>query len=103
MVEQAFAGEISWQQDIFRNAIQVFADFMKQVLGHRTALNQDYQVQAFGDWLERKSIFMWAQGDWFAGSMKEEENNKDNPNIGIVQYPLATLDAEIAFNKNFRH
>ena len=101
MVEQAFAGEISWQQDIFRNAIQVFVDLNEAGAWPEDALNQDYQVQAFGNWLERQSIFMWGQGDWFAGSMKEEENNKDNPNIGIVQFPLATETGETAFNKNF--
>ena len=101
MVEQAFAGEISWQQDIFKNAMQVFVDLNDAGAWPEDALNQDYQVQAFGKWLEKESIFMWGQGDWFAGSMKEEENNKDNPNIGIVQYPLATATAEAAFNKNF--
>ncbi|MBM3705141.1 MAG: hypothetical protein FJW66_01310 [Actinobacteria bacterium] len=101
MVEQAFAGEISWQQDIFRNAIQVFVDLHEAGAWSQDALNQDYQVQAFGDWLERKSIFMWAQGDWFASAMKEEENNKDNPNIGIVQYPKVNDTAVVAFNKNF--
>ena len=101
MVEQAFAGEISWQQDIFRNAMQVFVDLNEAGAWPEDALNQDYQVQAFGKWLEKESIFMWGQGDWFAGSMKEEENSKDNPNIGIVQYPLASETAEVAFNKNF--
>ncbi len=65
------------------------------------ALSMDYQVQAFGGWLERESIFMWGQGDWFAGSMKEEENNADNPNIGVVQFPLVNSDSTVAFNKNF--
>lgn len=101
MVEQAMNGEISWQQDIFRNAFDVYVKLNNAGVWKRDALNMDYQVQAFGDWLERKSIFMWGQGDWFAGSMKEEENNPDNPNIGIVQWPLVNSDATVAFNKNF--
>ncbi len=101
MVEQAFAGEISWQQDIFRNGFEVFVKMNDAGVWKQDALSMDYQVQAFGDWLERKGIFMWSQGDWFAGSMKEEENNKDNPNIGIIQYPLVNADATVAFNKNF--
>ena len=61
----------------------------------------DYQVQAFGKWMEREAIFMWGQGDWFAGSMKPEENNPDNPNIGIIQFPLVNKNSVTAFNKNF--
>ena len=44
---------------------------------------------------------MWSQGDWFAGSMKPEENSAENPNIGIIQYPLVNADSTVAFNKNF--
>jgi len=101
MVEDAFAGKISWQQPIFKNAMEVFVKLNDAQVWQKDALNMDYQVQAFGDWLERKSIFLWGQGDWFAGSMKPEENNKDNPNIGITQYPLVNAQSEVAFNKNF--
>ena len=101
MVEQAFAGEISWQQDIFRNGFEVFVKMNDAGVWRQDALSMDYQVQAFGDWLERKGIFMWSQGDWFAGSMKPEENSAENPNIGIIQYPLVNADSTVAFNKNF--
>jgi len=101
MVEQAMNGEISWQQDIFRNGFTVFEKLHEAGVWRQDALSMDYQVQAFGDWLERKGIFMWGQGDWFAGSMKEEENNPDNPNIGIVQFPLVNNSSTVAFNKNF--
>ena len=101
MIEQAMNGEISWQQDIFRNGFKVFEDLNTAGVWRQDALSMDYQVQAFGDWLERKGIFMWGQGDWFASSMKEEENNPDNPNIGVVQFPLVNSDSTVAFNKNF--
>ena len=101
MMEEALAGRISWQQPIFKNAIEVFVKMNQAGVWSRDALSMDYQVQAFGGWLERKSIFMWTQGDWFAGSMKPEENNYDNPNIGITQYPLVNVDATVAYNKNF--
>ena len=101
MVQQAIDGEISWQQDIFKNAIQVFVDLHEAGVWREDSLNMDYQVRAFGKWLEKESIFLWAQGDWFAGAMKEEENNMDNPNIGIIQYPLVNDDSVVAFNKNF--
>lgn len=101
MVEQALAGEISWQQPIFENAIKVFVKLNDAGVWPKDALSMDYQVQAFGGWLERKSIFMFPQGDWFAGSMKPEENNPDNPNIGITQYPLVTPDATVSYSKNF--
>ena len=101
IVQQAMDGEVSWQQDIFRNAFDVFVKLNDAGVWKQDALSMDYQVQAFGDWMERKSIFMWGQGDWFAGSMKEEENTRENPNIGIVQWPLVNTSAEVAFSKNF--
>jgi ABC-type glycerol-3-phosphate transport system substrate-binding protein len=101
MVEEAFTGRITWQQPIFKNAMEVFVKLNDAGVWPQDALNMDYQVQAFGDWLERKSIFMWGQGDWFASSMKPEENSPDNPNIGIVQWPRVSDEAEVAFNKNF--
>ena len=101
MVEEAFAGRITWQQPIFKNAIEVFVKMNDAKVWPKDALNMDYQVQAFGDWLERKGIFMWGQGDWFASAMKPEENSKENPNIGIIQYPKVNAEAEVAFNKNF--
>ncbi|HEC61310.1 MAG TPA: hypothetical protein ENI27_03540 [bacterium] len=94
-------GEISWQQDIFANAIEVFAKLNDAGVWREDALNMDYQVQAFGKWLEKEGIFMWAQGDWFAGSMKEEDNNPSNPSIGIIQYPSVNSSSVVSFNKNF--
>jgi ABC-type glycerol-3-phosphate transport system substrate-binding protein len=101
MVEQAMNGKISWQQDIFRNAIQVFVRLNKAGAWREDALNMDYQVQAFGKWLEKEAIFMWSQGDWFASAMKHEDNNAENPSIGIIQYPLVNNNSVVAFNKNF--
>jgi raffinose/stachyose/melibiose transport system substrate-binding protein len=101
MVEQAMNGEISWQQDIFRNSIEVFVKLNDAGVWRKDALNMDYQVQAFGKWLEKEGIFMWSQGDWFASSMKPEDNNPDNPSIGIIQYPMVNEDSVVAYNKNF--
>lgn len=101
MVEQAMNGEISWQQDIFKNAIEVFVKLHEAGVWRKDALNMDYQVQAFGKWLEKEAIFMWSQGDWFAGAMKPEDNNPDNPSLGIIQYPLVNKDSVVAYNKNF--
>ncbi len=101
MVEQAMNGEISWQQDIFRNGIEVFVKLHEAGVWRKDALNMDYQVQAFGKWLEKEAIFMWSQGDWFAGAMKPEDNNPDNPSLGIIQYPLVNKDSVVAYNKNF--
>jgi len=101
MVEQAFAGEITWQQPIFKNAFEIFVKLNEAGVWPEDALSMDYQVQAFGGWLERKSIFMFPQGDWFASAMPPEENSYDNPNIGITQYPLINADSTVAYNKNF--
>lgn len=101
MVEQAMSGKISWQQDIFKNSFDVFSKLHKAGVWKKDALNMDYQSQAFGQWLEKKAIFMWAQGDWFAGAMKKADNNPNNPSIGIIQYPLVNKNSTVAYNKNF--
>ena len=101
MIQQAMDGKISWQQDIFKNAINVYARLNSAGVWRSDALNMDYQVQAFGKWVEKNGIFMWAQGDWFASAMKKEDNNPDNPSIGIVQFPLVNAKSVVSFNKNF--
>ncbi|MCL5986761.1 MAG: extracellular solute-binding protein [Actinobacteria bacterium] len=101
MVLQAMNGEVSWQQDIFRNAIDVFVKLNDAEVWRKDVWGFDTQVQEFGKWLERESIFIWAQGDWFASAMKPEENNPENPNIGIIQYPRVNDDSHVVFNKNF--
>ena len=101
LIEEAMSGKISWQQDVFRNAFNVFIKLNDAGVWRKDVFNMDYQVQAFGKWLERKSIFMWSQGDWFASAMKPEENSADNPNIGIIQYPLVNDTSEVVYNKNF--
>ena len=57
MVEDAFAGKISWQQPIFKNAMEVFVKLNHAEVWQKDALNMDYQVQAFGDWLEQESPY----------------------------------------------
>jgi raffinose/stachyose/melibiose transport system substrate-binding protein len=101
MVEQAMNGEISWKQDVFRKAMEAFVKMNSAGVWKPDALNMDYQVQAFGKWLEKGSIFLWAQGDWFAGSMKKEDNNLSNPDIGIIQYPTVNAQSVVSYNKNF--
>ena len=101
LIEEAMSGKISWQQDVFKNAFNVYVNLNNAGVWRKDVFNMDYQVQAFGKWLERESIFMWAQGDWFASSMKPEENNADNANIGIIQFPLVNDKSEIVYNKNF--
>jgi raffinose/stachyose/melibiose transport system substrate-binding protein len=101
IVQDAFDGKVTWKQDIFRNAIGVFSKLHAAGVWNKDCLNQDYQVQALGKWLNRESIFIYAQADWFAGSMTEKENNMANPNVGIMQYPLATGSAKVVYNKNF--
>ncbi len=101
MVEQAMNGEISWKQDAFKKSIDAFAKMNSAGVWRPDALNMDYQVQAFGKWLEKGSVFMWGQGDWFAGSMKKEDNNPKNPSIGITQYPSVDSKSVVSYNKNF--
>ena len=101
LIEEALSGKISWQQDVFKNSFNAFVRLNAAGVWRKDVFNMDYQVQAFGKWLEKESIFMWAQGDWFASAMKPEENGADNPNIGITQYPMVNDTSEVVFNKNF--
>jgi len=101
MVMQALDGEISWQQEIFRLPIQAFKKMHEAHVWREDAINMDYQVQAWGKWLNREGIGIWCNGDWFAGSCPPEENNPDNPNIGTFMYPLVNKDATPAYNWGF--
>jgi len=101
MLLRALDGEISWQQDMFRLPMEAFKKMHEAGVWSIDSISKDYQVQAWGDWLERKAIGIWCNGDWFAGSCPPEENNPDNPNIGIFQYPLVNEDATPAYNWGF--
>jgi ABC-type glycerol-3-phosphate transport system substrate-binding protein len=101
IVQQAFDGKITWKQDIFKNAINVFVKLNDAGVWNKDSLNQDYQVQALGKWLNKQSVFIYAQADWFAGSMTPKENNPGNPNVGFMQYPMATAGSHAVYNKNF--
>lgn len=98
MVKEALNGKITWQQDVFRLPIEAFQKMYKAHVWREDSINMDYQVQAWGKWLEREAIGMWTNGDWFAGSVPAEENNPQNPNIGIFQYPLVNKDAKPVYN-----
>ncbi len=101
MVLQALDGEITWQQDIFREVVKAFKKMHDAGVWRADAINMDYQVQAWGKWLEREAIGIWCNGDWFAGSCPPEENNPDNPNIGIFMYPLVHKNVTPAYNWGF--
>ncbi|GAI27188.1 unnamed protein product, partial [marine sediment metagenome] len=76
MVMQALNGEISWQQDIFRLPMEAFKKMHEAHVWREGAINMDYQVQAWGKWLNREGIGIWCNGDWFAGSCPRI-NSKD--------------------------
>lgn len=101
MLLKALDGEISWQQDMFRLPIEAYKKMHDAGVWSADSISKDYQVQAWGDWLEKKAIGIWCNGDWFAGSCPPEENNSDNPNIGIFQYPLVNEDATPSYNWGF--
>lgn len=101
MVMQALNGEISWQQEIFRLPMEAFKKMHQAHVWREDAINMDYQVQAWGKWLNREAIGIWTNGDWFAGSAPPEHNNPDSPNIAIFQYPLVNKEATPAYNWGF--
>ena len=101
MVLQALDGKISWQQDIFRKPIEAFKKLHDARTWREDAIGMDYQVQAWGKWLERAGIGMWANGDWFAGSAPADHNQPGNPNIAIMSYPKVNAGATDAFNWGF--
>ncbi len=101
MVLQALDGEITWQQDIFRKVFQAYKKLHDAGVWRADAINMDYQVQAWGKWLNREGIGIWCNGDWFAGSVPQEENNPGNANIAIVPYPWVDKTATPSFNWGF--
>jgi ABC-type glycerol-3-phosphate transport system substrate-binding protein len=101
MMLQALDGEITWQQDIFREVFIAYKRLHDAGVWRADAINMDYQVQAWGKWLNREGIGIWCNGDWFAGSVPEEENNPNNANIAIVPYPWVNKSATPSFNWGF--
>lgn len=101
MIMKAFNGEVSWQQDIFRLPMEAFKKMHKAHVWREDAINMDYQVQAWGKWLNREGIGIWCNGDWFAGSCPYKYNNPDNPDIGTFMYPLVNKNATPAYNWGF--
>lgn len=101
MVLDALDGKISWQQDIFKKVFQAYKKLHDAGVWRKDAISMDYQVQAWGAWLEKKGIGIWCNGDWFAGSVPEKENNPSNPNIRIIAYPFVDKSATPAFNWGF--
>ena len=101
MVMKVLNGEISWQQDISRLPIEAYKKMHEAGVWRKDCINMDYQVQAWGKWLNREAIGIWENGDWFAGSVPREYNNPDNPNIGTFMYPLVHKNATPAYNWGF--
>ncbi|NQU57793.1 MAG: sigma 54-interacting transcriptional regulator, partial [Rhodospirillales bacterium] len=86
MVQQAMDGEITWQQDIFANAFDVFVDLNDAGVWRQDALSMDYQVQAFGDWLERKGIFeTYTDGVIFLDEFGELSNENQKKLLRIIE------------------
>lgn len=50
MILQAYNGEISWKQDIFRVPMEAFKKMHEAHVWREGAINMDYQVQAWGKW-----------------------------------------------------
>lgn len=101
LVLQALDGKISWQQDIFRRVVQAYKKLHDAGVWRKDAISMDYQVQAWGEWLEKKGIGIWCNGDWFAGSLPAKENNPNNPNVRIIAYPWVDKTATPSFNWGF--
>ena len=96
---QALNGEVNWDQDIFRKPIEAYQKMHDAGVWRADSLGMDYQVQAWGKWIDREGVGIYCNGDWFNASAPPEHNTLDNPNIFKMSYPKISKDSPWTYNK----
>ncbi|MDC1296562.1 extracellular solute-binding protein [Alphaproteobacteria bacterium] len=99
LTNKALNGEISWDQDMFRQPLEAYKKMHEAGVWRADSLGMDYQVQAWGKWLDREGVGIYCNGDWFTASAPAEHNSKDNANIFMMSYPKINANVPMTYNK----
>ena len=96
---QALNGEVDWDQDIFRKPIEAYKKMHEAGVWRADSLGMDYQVQAWGKWIDREGVGIYCNGDWFISSAPPDHNTADSLNIFMMSYPKISSDSPATYNK----
>ena len=99
MTLQALNGEISWDHEMFRKPMEAYQRMHEAGVWRADSLGMDYQVQAWGKWIDREGVGIYCNGDWFNASAPPDHNQPGNSNIFKMSYPKMSKDAPLTFNK----
>ena len=83
----ALDGAISWDQPMFRDALNAYKTLHDNGVWRKDSLSMDYQVQAWGKWIDREGVGIYCNGDWFISSAPAEYNTADSLGITMMSYP----------------
>ena len=95
----ALDGKISWEQPMFRDALNAYKTLNDNGVWRKDSLSMDYQVQAWGKWLEREGVGIYCNGDWFISSAPADYNTPDSLGITMMSYPKLSSDSPMTYNK----
>ena len=95
----AYDGKISWDQPMFRDALQAYKTLHDNGVWRADSLSMDYQVQAWGKWLDREGVGIYCNGDWFISSAPADYNTPDSLGITMMSYPKLSKDSPMVYNK----
>ncbi len=95
----AYDGKITWDQPMFRDALQAYKTLHDNGVWREDSLSMDYQVQAWGKWLDREGVGIYCNGDWFISSAPADYNTADSLGITMMSYPKLSADSPMVYNK----
>ena len=95
----ALDGTISWDQPMFRDALNAYKTLHDNGVWRKDSLSMDYQVQAWGKWIDREGVGIYCNGDWFISSAPAEYNTADSLGITMMSYPKLSSDSPMTYNK----
>ena len=90
---------ISWDQPMFRDALNAYKTLHDNGVWRKDSLSMDYQVQAWGKWIDREGVGIYCNGDWFISSAPAEYNTADSLGITMMSYPKLSSDSPMTYNK----
>ena len=88
----ALDGKISWDQPMFRDALNAYKTLNDNGVWRKDSMSMDYQVQAWGKWLDREGVGIYCNGDWFISSAPADYNTPDSLGITMMSYPKLSKD-----------
>ena len=88
MLGQADRGEISWENDTFKQAFEVIRSLLDEGVIPEDALALSYGAQALENFISKKAAAFWPMGEWYLASLPEEDLKNGN----IMSAPLPKID-----------